>query len=246
MHKSEYKKIYLLEDKYWWYRALHELIEYQVNKFRCTNKKDLDILDAGCGTGKLLAILNKYGRIKGIDYSKEAIDYCKVRGLKNVEVADLCNYNFGEFLYDVITCIDVLYHSAIEDDIKILSKLYYSLKDNSLLILNLPAFDCLKRKHDTGAAGGERRYRRNVIIPQLIKIGFKIELQSYRLPLLFFPVLMKKYFEKSDKGNQVKSDLKELPFFVNWLLLYLNRLENRIIGKANIPFGTSLFIVARK
>jgi len=245
MYEFVYKEMYLVEDTHFWYKSLHEIIEYYVKEEYNKSNKNLDIIDVGCGTGKLLTILNKYGNAKGIDYSSKAIDYCKERGLKNVEVNDINEYKFEESAFDLITCIDVLYHSGIEDDIKILKNFYSSLKDNGMLILDLPAFNILWRKHDT-AVSGKRRYTRNKLVPELQKIGFKIETQSYRLSFLFLPVLLMKYLEKLRKDDQIKSDLKQPPFFLNWLILQKCRVENQIIKYLNLPFGTSLFITARK
>ncbi|MBN2031168.1 class I SAM-dependent methyltransferase [bacterium] len=233
------------EDHYWWYRALHELIEFFVQKEQKRGKRFLNILDAGCGTGKLLTILKKYGNTHGIDYSEDAIMYCKKRGLKNIKIGDLCHYQSNPSLYDIITHIDILCCVKKENEIRIIKEFHNALKPDGILILNLPAFHCLRRRHDI-AVGSYRRYRRNRFIPKLIDIGFHIEIQSYRLPVLFIPILLKKYFETINKRKEIRSDFSPLPFFINWSLLQMFRIENKIIDKINIPFGTSLFIVARK
>ncbi len=245
MHLNEYQIMYEYEDHYWWYKALHELIEYYVIKERKVKNKILDIFDAGCGTGKLLTILEKYGNTKGVDYSESAIMYCKKRGLKNTEIQDLCNCQFNESKYDIITHIDILCCVEIENEMRIIKSFYNALKPDGVLILNLPAFQCLRRRHDV-AVGSHRRYRRNSFVPKLIDIGFGVEIKSYRLPVLFIPILIKKYIELLQKKKEIKSDFIPLPFFVNWFLLQFFRIENQIIKKINIPFGTSLFIVVRK
>ena len=118
MEKNEYRKMYQFEDNYWWYKGLHELVEHYVKKE--SYNKILKIFDAGCGTGKMLSILKKYGDVKGIDYSKDAIDFCRKRKLDNVEIKDLNTWSSNGELYDIIVCLDVLYHSGIKDDMYIL------------------------------------------------------------------------------------------------------------------------------
>jgi hypothetical protein len=96
------------------------------------------------------------------------------------------------------------------------------------------------------AVHGRRRYKKSDFIPRIRQIGFGVETRTYRLPLLFLPLLVKKYSDKLCGRNRMESDLKALPSSINWLMLQLNRLENRILKVVNLPFGTSLFVVARK
>ena len=245
MHDFLYEETYLNEDSYFWFKSIHKFIEFVVKREFNKFSNSLNIIDVGCGSGKLLTILNKYGKAKGIDCSKKAIDLCKERGLKEVKVEDINYYEFGESNYDIITCIDVLYHSWIKDDIIILNKLYKSLNDNGILILDLAAFNFLRRGHDK-AGMGTRRHTRRRIIPHLEEIGYKIEIRSYRLSFLFIPVLVMKYVEKLRKTDEVKSDFKQLPSLINQLLFQMSCLENQIIKYATLPIGTSLFIIARK
>ena len=49
MRIDEYTNMYTLEDRYWWYRGIHDLIVcYFMNE---AGSRRLRILDAGCGTG---------------------------------------------------------------------------------------------------------------------------------------------------------------------------------------------------
>ncbi len=122
MEKDEYTLMYELETDYWWYKALHELVEFHVKKI--AGAEDLRIFDAGCGTGKMVEILNSYGEVEGIDYSEEAVSYCRKRGLKTIKLEDLNNWNPGGELYDVIISLDVIYHAAVEDDMGVLEKFH--------------------------------------------------------------------------------------------------------------------------
>lgn len=246
MKKKEYETMYKMENNHWWYKGLHELVESYIKKY--SKEGELDILDAGCGTGRMMEILNKYGHIEGIDYSKDAVSFCKKRGLKNVKVENLNNWNSNDKLYDAIISLDVLYHTGIKNDIQIINKFYSRLNKNGILILNLPAFNILRRYHDA-AVSGKKRYRKRATIKELKNSGFNIIKATYRLSHLFIIILfIIKPFEKLFHYNKKnKSDLKLLPLRLNKLLLSINRLENKLLFfGTNIPFGSSLFIVARK
>jgi SAM-dependent methyltransferase len=242
MEKSEYKAIFELENDYWWYKGLHELVEHYVKFY--AKKTDAAILDGGCGTGRLMEILSKYGRASGLDYSEDAVSLAKKRGLADIRKQDLTKWESGKNKYDIITSIDVIY--CIQDDELVLGKFHDSLKKGGVLILNLPAFELLRRHHDE-IVHTRHRYTVKSIRKKLDKAGFKIMKATYRLPFLFCIILLVKIGELFVKPKTVVSDLKPVPKFINSIMLFWNRLENTLI-KAGlyIPFGSSVFVIAVK
>ena len=242
MDKSEYQQMYILESNFWWYKVLHELVDSTIRKNKPSG--DISILDAGCGTGRMIEICQQYSTVSGIDYSADAVEYAKKRGLQNIELGDLNNYQFENNRYEVILSLDVLYHSAIENDLAVVQKLYNSLKQDGLLIINLPAFEYLKRSHDI-VVHTKKRYRKKAFEMDLKEIGFTILRSSYRMPLLYFIILISKLLHKKSTSNE--SDLKELPAWLNSVLLNYGRLENWCLKQGFVfPVGSSLFVVAKK
>ena len=226
---------------------MHELTRHYVAKLKHTkSNEELRILDAGCGTGRMMELLDQFGIVEGIDYWEEAISLCKERGLKNLQIRDLNTWEPPAETYDVIISNDVIYISTIEDDMAVVGKFHRALKKDGILILNLPAFKVLQRKHDI-AVFGVRRYRKKKTLGQLREIGFVPVHASYRLPPLFFIMLAQKYIvDRLSKGD-AESDLKVLPSFINSFLLWMHRIENKIITAGiPLPFGSSLFLVCKK
>lgn len=247
MNETEYDRMYEVEDRHWWYVALHELILYFVARER--GSKPLNILDAGCGTGRLCQMVSAYGEVSGCDMSELSVAYCHKRNLRSVFQADLNTVALQSDFYDVITSIDVLCHRAIKDDIAVLKRLYNALKPSGILILNLPAYESLKSTHDT-AVHTERRYSKSDLVSAMTGTGFVVEKATYRLLFLFLPVLIyrlfKRLFLNSESGNEVLSDVS-MPFAViNRALLDLGRIENFFIKRYSMPFGTSVFAVGRR
>ncbi len=67
-------------------------------------------LDAGCGKGYFSRTLASCGiSVDGIDTSSEAIAYCREHGAGRYELSTLSAWR-NPFLYDVVYCVDVLFH----------------------------------------------------------------------------------------------------------------------------------------
>lgn len=242
MEKNEYRKMFELENDYWWYRALHELVEHQVKSI---GKSPLTMIDVGCGTGRMMEILRSYGAVEGVDFSPEAIFSSTKRG-NNAQLGDINELKLTPDTYDVILSLDVLCHASITDDIAILGELYRGLSPGGTLILALPAFKLLKRNHDVKVFS-KRRYRKKNTMAELQKIGFREIRATYRLPFLFLFILFKKIVERIRVPDATVSDLTPLPRSINALLLFFTRIENTVINAGiPLPFGSSLFIVATK
>jgi len=247
MKKNAYNEMFAVEDIHWWYVTLHDLVTLLSDtQF---SRQPLKILDAGCGTGSLLSILSKVGHdIEGFDYSEDALGFCRKRGLKNVIKADINDWVPPQKTYDLITSMDVLCHEWVHDEIKVLRTLAGGLKENGLIIVNYPAFPILSRHHDRVVMIQER-YTKKILKKYLAEAGLAPVLLSYRLPHAFLYLLFLRLYEASRKNNaEAKSDIADIPSgFINRLLIQIGKLENCLIARGiSIPFGSSLFVVAKK
>ncbi len=242
MLSNEYKIMNDFESNYWWYIGLHELILRFVQKK--SQGKKISILDAGCGTGRMLELLSEH-HTAGFDYSEEAVKFCKKKGLKNITLQNINNWK-SEELYDVILSIDVICSIGIDDYSKIIKNFNSALNKNGILILNLPAFENLRRNHDKAVFVG-KRFKQSEVKKILKKSGFEIDFISYRLPFLYFVILLKKNIQKIFKITKAESDLKKISKLTNLLMLSINRFENLLLKFFRNPFlGSSVFVVAKK
>ncbi|GAM09064.1 putative S-adenosylmethionine-dependent methyltransferase [Geobacter sp. OR-1] len=248
MNDIEYQNMYEVEDTHWWYVSLHELICSYIADERRGKGAPLDILDAGCGTGRLMQLMERFGTVEGFDMSEHALGFCRARGMEHTRLADLNEVELGENRYDVITSIDVIYHLNVRDEAAVFKKLYRALKPGGLLILNLVAFEFLRSTHDI-AVHTRRRYTRASLHPLLTMQGFHIETSSYRPAFPFLPIalyrLVRRILPCSSDPEMVISDVPLPIRVVNDFLLHISRFENRLIRARSLPFGTSLFITAR-
>lgn len=246
MELKEYKVMYDIEENYWWYVGLRNLVFSFINKINSKNEK-LNILDAGCGTGKILENFNAY-KAYGIDFSEEALRFCNFRNLNNTLRASICDLPFKNNSFDIVTSFDVLCCIDVDYDMKILEELYRIMNKNGVLFLNLPAYNFLQSTHDK-AVHIKHRYLLNEVKRKIERAGFIVEKITYRncflFPLAFIVRIFKKIFMLKKLG--VKSDLISLPGPLNKLLASILFFENKlIISGVNFPFGLSLYCVVRK
>lgn len=236
------------EDRHWWYVALHELIISRVATEAAT-RGPLQIFDAGCGTGRLAELLRPYGSVSGCDASLAAIAFCRQRGLTAMEQISLQEVTLPANYFDVITCIDVLYHRGIDDDVEILEKLRRALKPGGLLLIHLVACPALYSSHDV-AVHSRERYTRARLQERLARAGLVTERLSYRLTVLF-PLIaiwrrLRRGVTKNAMTTKVTSDVSLPPTLINAALLHLMRAENWLLRHRDLPFGSSLLAICRR
>lgn len=71
MEIEEYETMYRVEDGHWWYQGMKSLTLGILDKY-VGRDGNLDILDAGCGTGAVMRYLAPFGNITGVDFSRRA------------------------------------------------------------------------------------------------------------------------------------------------------------------------------
>ncbi len=73
MDKQIYQKMREVENEHWWFVGRRRIVESVIQSMSLP--KAAHILDAGCGTGGNLAMLNQYGEVKGMEMNDDAREY---------------------------------------------------------------------------------------------------------------------------------------------------------------------------
>lgn len=243
MKKEEYKKIFELETKHWWYLGMQK-ISQSLLSLVVKNRNSLQILDAGCGTGAMMIYLEQFGEVNGIDISPEALHFAKLRKLKNIHLASVEKILFQDRNFDLVTSFDVLYHQQIKNDFVALREFYRVLQPGGYLLIRVPAYNWLRGKHDEIVAT-RHRYTRNELVQKAKNVGFNIRRATYANMILFPIVLLRRFFEDL-LSREETSDLRPLPRIINALLAKILYFEAFLITKIDLPLGLSLFILAQK
>lgn len=246
MEKREYRVMFEIEDGYWWYAALRDLIDSLLRKYGPGGEGGR-LLDAGCGTGGFLC-RRPPGSAFGFDVSEEALSFCVRRKIPSLARASAAQIPYASGSFDAVVSCDMLYYLWREGDQRGLQEFHRVLKPGGIVVLNLPALDFLKSEHDR-AVHVSHRYSRKEIAAKLAEAGFTVLRASYRnsllLPLIVLLRLKDKIF--LPKAEEAHSDLKPLPRPLNALLTRILLFENRLVlAGLTFPAGLSVVCVGRK
>ncbi|MFA5147135.1 MAG: class I SAM-dependent methyltransferase [Candidatus Omnitrophota bacterium] len=243
METKEYTLMYELEEGHWWYRGLHDLLFSTISKLNGEGR-GIKILDAGCGTGFTMAALDRYGRSFGVDISDIALGYCRKRGLSRMVKGSIEAMPFADASFDIVILTDVLYHRLVRDDLAVLGEAHRVLKSGGHVIINEPAHNYMRRNHDT-FVHTRHRYEMSEMCDMLRKKGFNIIKRTYRNMLLGAVLVFFKFFVwKIKKDNS--SNLKPIFPAVNGMLYAVLKAENMALNVFDMPWGLSVFCVAKK
>ena len=210
---KEYQSMAAVEDKLWWYKILHKKVLASLPDR--IKKEETPIIDAGCGTGGLLLYLSKHGYqdIKGMDLSKDAVEFCHQKDLK-VECADLAKIDqvFPKSSADTIICNDVLYFFDNVECEKILQKSHDILKTDGTLILNFPALNSFVGIHDISVGNPGNRYSKKdlkkLINPKLFEVKVMHFWPFFLSPIIYLVRLKQRIQMKLFKKSvEIKYDI---------------------------------------
>lgn len=205
------------------------------------------MLDIGCGTGYWLDSMHELNyQAFGIDISKIALAYCKKRALCRIAQADASRLPFVDNTFDLVTCIDVLYHQSISHDQSALSEIFRILKPGGLAVIHVPALEALRARHDVRVKTRER-YTITQLVKSVEQCGFQPCRLTYRntltLPLLYFLRCLERC---SKTENSDGSDIASSMNILSPLLSGMMRLENWLIKYLNFPIGSSIICILKK
>jgi len=246
VNAAEVRKMYGLEDSYWWFVARRELACRLLRKY---HKGPLRILDIGCGTGAGLKAFGRLGTAVGVDNSPLALSCCHARGQKLLVMGDAQHLPFREGTFDAALLLDVLEHIA--DDAAAVREAVRVLRPGGMLVLTVPAVPALWSEHDEALAH-RRRYLRSGILRVLRGDRVSIALLSYAILALFWPIFLFRMVQRMARSGSVgkqrtrKTAVIVVPRVLNDCFVALLRIESVLMTRVPLPFGVSLIAVARK
>jgi SAM-dependent methyltransferase len=249
------------EERHYWHLYRRTIILQALR--RAAIRLGARVIELGCGVGTVATYLNENGyRVDYADVHPEALDRARQRARDRLGEAaegrlflrlDVTRQSPPPD-YDAVLLLDVLEH--LPDDLGVLRRVRQSLAaagPEACLLLTVPAFPRLWSRWDEVELH-QRRYTRRRLRDLAETAGLRVERATYFFLPLFLPALAVALVQ-SRRGSPASSvpvsvDPTSLVEFrhgvwLSGLMLRLLSPERWWLEHGNVPFGTSLLLVAR-
>lgn len=242
MHLEEYHKLAEVEDRMWYFRALHRRIIHGLERHGGAGPRR--VLDAGCGTGGFIRALRAAHpdwQCTGLDLAPLACALARARTGAEIILGSILELPFADASFDAVVSADVIAH--VEDDARALRELARVARPGGLVLVNAPAYRWLWSYHDERVQA-RRRYTRPELVSGFEAAGLEVLRAGYaNLPVLPLVILRRKLFPL--RGTA--SDVRLGPRLVELALAGLAALEFAW-QRAGVesPAGSSVFVVGRR
>jgi SAM-dependent methyltransferase len=228
----------------WWFAAIHANLAMLYRRGMPNLSSRRRLLDAGCGTGGLLARLARLipdAETLGIDANETACHWAAEKSGRPVCAGSVNALPFADAAFATIVSVDVLCHRDV-DEARALAQFHRCLTVGGILMLNLPAYRWLMSHHDA-AVYNARRYTKKQVVRLLRAAGFRPIFASYWNVVLFPVMVATRKLLPAGSG----SDVTLQPAFVEAVGRAATTLERGLMRAGiRFPFGGSVLAVAAK
>jgi SAM-dependent methyltransferase len=234
-----------IEDVHWWYRGRRRVIEEELRALRLPDS--IEILDAGCGSGRNMVDLARFGTVTGLELADASVARARSRGVGDVVQANLEAMPFEADRFDLAVSFDVIEH--LDNDREALRELRRVVRPGGLLLVTVPAYQWLWSEHDT-INHHRRRYTRATLAIAAGDAGWQAvsttHFNGILLPAAIAHRAILRLRRPGVDGATAVSDLERTSPRLNRLLEWPLEVEARAIGAGRrIPCGLSLMAVFR-
>jgi len=244
MQYNSYEVTYNKEIAYWWFKARLKIFESLYERILLKSKKaeNIKILNVGCGTGITTNRFSEYGEIISLDYSEEALKYCRLRKLVRLIRSDAEALPFKDGSFDAALYFDIIEH--LDDDKNAIREMKRTLAKDGYAIISVPAFKFLWSSFDD-INWHKRRYNKKTLKKLLTGADLEIVKLSYFNFFLFPVALIRRFYEKLFKRKQVDYYIPDVGKLTNFLFYRLFSLERYLLRFFNFPWGVSLIAIVK-
>jgi ubiquinone/menaquinone biosynthesis C-methylase UbiE len=191
-----------------------------------------------------MGYLADYGTVTGLDYSSEALRFCRVRKRKRLTQASVMSLPYPDATFDLVASFDVIYFLGEEDDVLSLCEFARVLVPGGRVILRLPGVPWLHGQHDV-AVDVHHRYTAREVDAKLHAVGLEPEHVTYA-NMFLFPLAVAKRLSERFFPPQNGSDLTLGMGPFNGLLHVVLTAEAPLVARYGLPFGLTVVALARK
>ena len=236
-----------VEATHFWFRGFRRFIAPAIAEIAGT-RRDLQLLDCGCGTGHNLAtLLRPYGRAFGFDRTPGGLLHAHAAGFPLAR-ADMAAIPFQSARFDLVTSFDVMQYVA--DDDAVMREMARVLKPGGALVVTAAALDVLRGGH-AGTWPEVRRYTSARMRAIVENAGMKVHRLTYLFASLFPAMLAVRALRRDQSaggtgpaGEDWEMRVPAAP--LNAALTWILGGEAAISRRIPMPVGSSVLVVARR
>jgi SAM-dependent methyltransferase len=237
--EAEFQAILEHDQSHWWYRGRRRIVVQEIERLGLP--PGARILDAGCGSGRMLDELVRFGDVSAIDLNPRGVAAARARGHAGVMQGRIEDLPFPDQKFDLVTCLDVLEHTA--DDVHTLRELLRVTRRGGYLLVTVPAYPALWSAHDE-VNGHYRRYRRRALRESAERAGWRLARDTHFNSLLLAPAAVVRLagrIRRSGSLSPVRSELSLTPPALDPVLELPLRVEAGLLGLGlRLPVGLSV------
>jgi len=240
MERAIYDQMRVLQQDHWWFAARREILAGQIR--RLPLPRPAQILEAGCGPGGNLAMLQRFGEVSAIEPDEQSRDYAAAHSGADVRHGLLPQVvpDFGK-PFDLVAAFDVIEH--VPDDAGAVAALGAMLKPGGFMITTVPAYSWMWSDHDAA-----HHHKRRYALPTFRKLfegaGLTVRRASHFNTLLFPPIAAVRLAKNA--AGLTGGDEAMPPAPLNGVLKAVFGLERGLLAAADLPFGVSILLIAQR
>jgi SAM-dependent methyltransferase len=223
---------------YWWYLVRADLLEVTMRSFVDGARLTLDL---GSADGPSAGWLRDAAESTvSLDIDPRGLDADGVCG-------SALALPFADGVFDVVSAFDVIEHCDPED--QALAEVRRVLRPGGRLVMSVPAYSWAWSDFDV-ANGHHRRYTRKRAVAAVERAGFTVHRATYGFtsvfPLFAAERLARKVRGRGATGPADIVQVPRLPKPLNIGLIGISRLDRMLLGRGDLPFGSSVFVAATR
>lgn len=223
----------LANPTYWWYRARSELLR---TVFASHLPGGARWLDVGSADGPSVAWLQDVVDLTAMDVHPDGLPAGGVCG-------SITELPFRDAGFGGVSAFDVIEH--VEDDRGAVAELMRVVAPGGVLLVTVPAYTWAWTDFDV-AAGHHRRYTRGRIVRLLRSEGLVVHRSTYAFAATFPLFLVDRLTSRLGLRGAEDPAASSLPAWVERLLVRLARLDGWWLRRGDLPFGSSVLVVAHR